>query len=140
MGFADNVFDQKRAGKRESGLNGPMTIAHLAGKKRAIEPNGQDGPSTPLRKLDLPTPEPDFSNRIFMSREGSEFAGLSHYVSSTLPPILPGVKAVTDLDTTRSVGAEHRYGHFSPSTPRFSLSNGVSSLAPLLQSNAFASP
>ncbi|KAK5948195.1 hypothetical protein OHC33_010743 [Knufia fluminis] len=140
MGFADNVFDQKRGGKRESGLNGPMTVAHLAGKKRAIEPNDQDGPSTPHPKLDLHTPDPDYSNRIYLSRETSEFgAGMSHYTASTLPPILPSVKTVTDIDAM-STTADDRHNHITPSTPSFGMNGSANTLAPLMSAGIYGSP
>ncbi|KAK5082820.1 hypothetical protein LTR05_006701 [Lithohypha guttulata] len=140
MGFADNVFDQKRGGRRESGLNGPMTVAHLAGKKRAIESNGHEGPSTPLRKLDLPTPEPDFSARMYMSRESSDFNGIS-YTASSLPPILPSVKSVTDDHNLLSATSDDLASHFSPSTPNFSVNGPNHSLAPILSARGiYASP
>lgn len=139
MGFADNVFDQKRGGRRESGLNGPMTVANLAGKKRTIEPNGQAGPSS-LRKLDLPTPEPDYSNRVYMSREGSEFTNLPVYAANTLPPILPSVKSMTDADGMGSSVSDERSHHITPSTPVFSANNNPNTLAPLLSTGYYGSP
>ena len=140
MGFADNVFDQKRGGRRESGLNGPMTVAHLAGKKRPIEPNGQEGPSTPHRKLDLLTPEPDYSNRIYLSRETSDFgAGTTLYTASTLPPILPSVKTVTDINTL-STNADDRRNHISPSSPSFGMTSNGNTLAPLISASLYSSP
>lgn len=140
MGFADNVFDQKRGGRRESGLNGPMTVANLAGKKRTIEPNGQAGPST-LRKLDLPTPEPDFANRVYMSREGSEYPGMLAYTSTTLPPMLPSVKSVTDGDGMGSSVSDERSHHITPSTPVFSTAtSNPNTLAPFLSTNYHGSP
>lgn len=126
MGFADNVFDQKRGGRRESG-GSSMTASHLAGKKRAIEPNATDGPVTPLRKLDLPTPEPDFS-RVYMSREGSDFAP---YTASTFPPILPSVKSVTDADSMVSP-SDDRQTHFTPSTPVFGMNGSMNTLPPMI--------
>lgn len=132
MGFADNVFDQKRGVKRENGSVGPMTITHLAGKKRPIEPNGTEGPSTPLRKLDLPTPEPDFSQRIFMSREGSDFGSVSMHPASSYPPILPSVRNVTDVDLITGL-LDDRTQHISPSTSGFSTNGTNHALAPLMQ-------
>jgi len=140
MGFADNVFDQKRGGKRESSLNGPMTVAHLAGKKRTIEPNGQEGPSALHRKIDLATPEPDCSSRIYLSREVSEFgAGSSHYTASTMPPILPSVKTVTDMDALSTTG-DDRHSHITPSTPSFGINGSTNTLAPLMSSSIYGSP
>lgn len=140
MGFADNVFDQKRGGRRESGLNGPMTVAHLAGKKRAIESNGPDGPTTPQRKLTLLTPEPDHAGRLHISREDSDIGGGSIYAAATLPPILPSVKTVTDPDGAISSTSDERSHHFTPSTPNFGVNGGVNTLAPLLSSSHYGSP
>ncbi|KAK5100684.1 hypothetical protein LTR70_001416 [Exophiala xenobiotica] len=140
MGFADNVFDQKRGGKRESGLNGPMTVAHLAGKKRTVESNGQEGPSAPHRKINPITPEPDYSNRIYLSRETSEFgAGASHYTASTLPPILPSVKTVTDIDGLSATG-DDRHNHITPLTSSFSMNGSANTLAPLMAASIYGSP
>lgn len=139
MGFADNVFDQKRGGRRESGLNGPMTVANLAGKKRTIEPNGQAGPSS-LRKLDLPTPEPDFANRVYMSRENSEYPGLPIFTANTLPPMLPSVKSVTDVDGMASSASDERSHHITPSTPVFGANHNPNTLAPLLSTGYYGSP
>lgn len=132
MGFADNVFDQKRGAKRENGSAGPMAITSIAGKKRAIESNGIEGPSTPMRKLDLPTPEPDFSHRIFMSREGSEFGNISMYPTNSYAPILPGVRSVTDVDLMSGI-SDDRIQHLSPSTPVFTSNGNNHALAPLMQ-------
>ena len=140
MGFADNVFDQKRGGRRESSLNGAMTVAHLAGKKRPIEPNGHDGPSTPLRKLELHTPDPDFASRAFMSRETSEFGAIPSYASTTLPPLLPGVRSVAEGDTIMSTTSDISH-QFTPSTPNFNLNGTGHTLAPLLSATGlYSSP
>lgn len=139
MGFADNVFDQKRGGRRESGLNGPMTVANLAGKKRSIEPNGQGGPST-LRKLEFPTPEPDYARRPHMARDGSEFSSVPAYPTNTLPPILPGVKSVTDVDDMGSTISDDRNHRYTPSTPIFSTNGTSNTLAPFLSTSLYGSP
>lgn len=138
MGFADNVFDQKRGGRRESGLHGPMTVANLAGKKRSLEPNGHDGPATPLRKLEMPTPEPDFAHRFYMSREGSELGSFT-FTASSVPPILPSVRSVTeDVIPTMSEEPMHRY---TPITPRYANPNNTHVLAPMATSSGiYASP
>ena len=125
MGFADNVFDQKRGGRRDSGGTS-MTFPHLAGKKRAIEPNNAEGPATPLRKLDLPTPEPDLS-RVYMSREGSDF-GVT-YPATNLPPILPSVRSVTEVDSMVSP-SDDRQHHLTPSTPGYGMNGGMNTLPP----------
>lgn len=139
MGFADNVFDQKRGGRRESGLNGPMTVANLAGKKRSIEPNGQGGPST-LRKLEFPTPEPDYARRPHMPRDGSEFGSVPAYPANTLPPLLPGVKSVTDIDDMVSTISDDRNHRYTPSTPIFSTNGTSNTLAPFLSTSLYGSP
>lgn len=137
MGFADNVFDQKRGGKRESGLNAPMTAANLAGKKRALEPNGHEGPATPLRKLEMPTPEPDFSNRYYMSREGSELGSLA-FTASSVPPILPSVRSVTEDAILRS---EESVQRFTPATPGYANTSSSHVLAPIVTpSGIYTSP
>lgn len=141
MGFADNVFDQKRGGRRESGLNGPMTVAHLAGKKRSIEPNGQEGPSAPLRKLNLPTPEPDVSGRMYTSREGSEFSGIPAYATASLPPILPSVNSVANIENVRRSPAGERPNQFALSTPRFTVGGHAHpTLAPIMSANLYGVP
>lgn len=139
MGFADNVFDQKRGGRRESGVGGSLTIPHIAGKKRSLEPNTADGPSTPMRKIDLPTPEPDFSNRIYMSREGSDYGSIQTY--NSLPPILPSVHAVTDIDSVSQHRMDEHRAHFTPNRPSFNIPVTSSSiLAPLIPGSTFGTP
>ena len=128
MGFADNVFDQKRGVKRESASAGPLTVAHIVGKKRTIDSTGLEGPSTPLRKLDLPTPEPDFSHRTFVSREGSEFGSVVAYPSSSFAPILPSVRNVADGDLMSGI-SDDRMQHLSPSTAGFGA-NGHNHILP----------
>lgn len=139
MGFADNVFDQKRGGRRESGTASSMSLSQIAGKKRALEPNGTETPMTPLRKLELPTPEPDSSGRIFMSREGSELAAIPPY-NSTLPPILPNVKAVTENSGLMTSPRDDRTMHTGPSTPIFNTHNNSNTLPPMLPRSHYELP
>ncbi|KIX07034.1 uncharacterized protein Z518_05011 [Rhinocladiella mackenziei CBS 650.93] len=105
MGFADNVFDQKR-GRRESNPHGVGNatslpgLAHITGKKRALSSSVDAGPATPLRKIELPTPEPDFSgtSRLALSREGSDFVvdGSFGGMNGNLPTLLPSMKTFPD--------------------------------------------
>jgi len=107
MGFADNVFDQKR-GRRESHPDTPghagalPGVAQITGKKRTISASAEPGPVTPLRKIELPTPEPDFSGHsrmdVRLSREGSDFILDPSYttVNGTLPALLPSMKTFPD--------------------------------------------
>lgn len=88
MGFADNVFDQKRGSTR----GGTMTIlsaAQIVGKKRPLEPTMTipNGQSESL----LPTPEPD---RI--GREIMEYTPQSAYATTNLPTLLPSVKSIAE--------------------------------------------
>lgn len=79
MGFTDNVYDQKRGQRNStasSGLGGSLlSPPAIAGRKRQIS-SSDIGPATPLRKLELSTPEPDFASRIDLrrARDGSEYA------------------------------------------------------------------
>ncbi|OAL27242.1 hypothetical protein AYO20_09840 [Fonsecaea nubica] len=126
MGFADNVFDQKRGGRRESSHSGfgagPLpSVAQITGKKRAISTSADSGPATPLRKMELPTPEPDFSgSRLAFSREGSEFLtdGPFGGVNGTRPALLPSMKTFPDMVSP----TDERHS-------RVSSSPGIASLA-----------
>lgn len=105
MGFADNVFDQKR-GRRESHPSGAASttslpgVAQLAGKKRAISSSAEPGPATPLRRMELPTPEPDMSvnGKLGLSRDGSELLIDSPFTSmhGNLPTLLPSMKSLPE--------------------------------------------
>lgn len=131
MGFADNVFDQKR-GRRESHPNGGGNtttlpgVAHITGKKRTMSSSAEPGPATPLRKLELPTPEPDFSGntRIAPSREGSEFLVDASFgaVNGTLPTLLPSIKSLAE-------GADFLVSPTEERHSRVSSSPGLASLA-----------
>jgi len=129
MGFADNVFDQRRGRKESTNSAGQTTIlpglAQLTGKKRAISTSAEQGPATPLRKAELPTPEPDLSGhgRHIMSREGSEYTIDSVFtsVNNGLPTLLPSLKTLAD-------GAEFM---ISPTDERRSRVNSSPSIATL---------
>lgn len=104
MGFADNVFDQRRGRKESSNavIHGTSLpgLAHITGKKRAISSSAEAGPATPSRKVELPTPEPDISthHRLMMSREGSEFTIDTAFTSinNGLPTLLPSLKTLAE--------------------------------------------
>ncbi|EHY52428.1 hypothetical protein ABEF92_006633 [Exophiala dermatitidis] len=131
MGFADNVFDQKR-GRRESHPNGTTSttclpgLATITGKKRTISSSAEPGPATPLRRIELPTPEPDKSlnGKLGVSRDKSElltetpFAG----INGTLPTLLPSMKSFTDGTDLHGVHIDERH-------TRVSASPGMASLA-----------
>ncbi|EXJ75740.1 uncharacterized protein A1O5_00247 [Cladophialophora psammophila CBS 110553] len=133
MGFADNVFDQKRGGRRDSSHNssgsGPLPgVAQITGKKRAISSSADPGPATPLRKMELPTPEPDFSGtRLALSREGSEFlmdvpfAG----VNGTLPTPLPSMKTFPDGPDFMVSPTDERHSRVSSSPGIVSLASAA---------------
>ena len=91
VGFADNVFDQKR-GRRESHAseNGSLPgVSQLAGRKRPLAASSISNPATPMRKLELPTPEPD------LSHHPAYMDGMDSY-STSRPTLLPGVKSIAD--------------------------------------------
>ena len=135
MGFADNVFDQKR-GRRESnpggsGNNTLPGVTPITGKKRTISATGDRGPETPLRKIELPTPEPDFSNpsRMVLSRESSELV-LDAFgsINGNLPTLLPSLKTFADGHDFILSPTDERH-------PRVSTSPGIASLASTAVSN-----
>ncbi|EXJ95849.1 hypothetical protein A1O1_00974 [Capronia coronata CBS 617.96] len=106
MGFADNVFDQKR-GRRESHVNGGATsvtsfpgVPQVSGKKRAISSSAEPGPATPLRRIELPTPEsdPSLNGKIDIPRDSSELMIESSFASvhGGLPTLLPSMKVLAE--------------------------------------------
>lgn len=118
VGFADNVFDQKR-GRRESqhSENGSLGgVSQLAGRKRPLAASasgmGNGSPATPMRKLDLPTPEPDYSNHGY-SKYGDSFASSGR--------ALPGVKSIAEGSMMISPPDDR--------SSRVSISPGLGSLA-----------
>ena len=140
MGFADNVFDQKR-GRRESNQRSSSSehpslpgVSSIVGKKRPLAASSSVGPSTPLRKIELPTPESDYSGSSTIrkfDREGSglfidsAYANANGSVPRSTGNVLPGVKSI----------AEGRNYLISPPEDgvrqsRISTSPGVGSLAP----------
>ena len=128
MGFADNVFDQKR-GRRESHLSDSTSlpsVPQIAGKKR---PLAAVRPATPLRKIELPTPEPDYSSRRF--RDSSDLFVEPPYTngtSSSHPTLLPSVKAIAE-------GSNFMISPPDDRSTRVSVSPGVQSLASTIQHN-----
>ncbi|KAK5026097.1 hypothetical protein LTS07_007622 [Exophiala sideris] len=126
MGFADNVFDQKR-NRRESNSNAAGNlpgVAQITGKKRTISSSGEPGPATPLRKIELPTPEPDFSTHSrLLSREGSDLVmDAFGTVNGNLPTLLPSMKTFPDGPDFMVSPSEER-------NSRVSSSPGIASLA-----------
>lgn len=125
MGFADNVFDQRRGGKRENGSigagsgSGPLPgVAQITGRKRTMSPSAEPGPATPLRKIELPTPEPELSSsRMALSREGSEFMVEAPFppVNGALPTLLPSLKTFADGYDFIIAPSEERHGRVSGS-------------------------
>lgn len=106
MGFTDNVYDQKRGQRNStstSGLGGNLPgLPAIAGRKRQIS-SSDIGPATPLRKLELPTPEPDFTNRIDLrrARDGSEYSldpqfEVPHLNGGGHMQILPSIKTLPE--------------------------------------------
>lgn len=87
MGFADNVFDQKRGSTR--GSIAVLSAAQIAGKKRPLE--ATVGTSDSRGGSLLPTPEPDRG-----TRELSEYTPQPLYANSGLPTLLPSVKSLTE--------------------------------------------
>jgi hypothetical protein len=106
MGFTDNVYDQKRGQRNSSttnGLGGSLPgLPAIAGRKRQIS-SSDIGPATPLRKLELPTPEPDFANRIDLrrARDGSEYSldpqfDVAHLNGGSHLHMLPSIKTLPE--------------------------------------------
>ncbi|ETI29006.1 hypothetical protein G647_01458 [Cladophialophora carrionii CBS 160.54] len=133
MGFADNVFDQRRGGRREANPSGTGSssgqlpgLVQVTGKKRTISSSAELGPATPLRKIELPTPEPDFSSsRLAFSRESSDYlmdAGFPNANGTTFTALLPGVKTITEGHDFAMSPTDERYS-------RVSTSPGIASLA-----------
>ncbi|KIV94384.1 hypothetical protein PV10_02156 [Exophiala mesophila] len=132
MGFADNVFDQKR-GRRESSTgttatHGPLVggSSQMAGKKRAVSSSAEAGTPALIRKVELPTPEPDLSGtrRVILSREGSEYMIDSSYTNhpTSLPTMLPSLKSFTENSEFMVSPTEERHS-------RVSSSPGLASMA-----------
>ncbi|EXJ81298.1 hypothetical protein A1O3_07588 [Capronia epimyces CBS 606.96] len=136
MGFADNVFDQKR-GRRESHPNGTTSttslhgVAQITGKKRAISSSAEPTPATPMRKIELPTPEPDLSvnGKLGISRDSSElmiespFAG----IHGNLPTLLPSLKRFTEGPDLIVSPVDERHSRVSRSPGRATLAPTVAS-------------
>lgn len=130
MGFADNVFDQRRGRKESTNSAGQTAIlpslAQITGKKRAISTSAEPGPATPFRKVELPTPEPDLSmhGRLVMSREGSEYTIDTAFASinSGLPTLLPSLKTLAD-------GAEFMISPTDDRRSRVSSSPSIATLS-----------
>ena len=144
MGFADNVFDQKR-GRRESGSgahgqSGTLPgVGQIAGKKRSITTSADAGPATPLRKIELPTPEPDFSGAsrrdLHVSREGSEYPAFST-MSGQLTNLLPSMKTITGGSGFLVSPTEDRGLRVSSPSGVASLANqALNTLPPMLNHN-----
>lgn len=105
MGFTDNVYDQKRGQRNSTTANGLGSLPGLpaiAGRKRQIS-SSDIGPATPLRKLELPTPEPDFANRIDLrrARDGSEYSSdpqfdVAHLNGGGHMQMLPSIKTLPE--------------------------------------------
>lgn len=114
VGFADNVFDQKR-GRREShhsteGSPLPSNVPQIAGRKRPLAASSASATmGTPMRKMELPTPEPDFS----------KYEVVDGY--TTRPTLLPGVKSIADGSMMISPPDDR--------SARVSMSPGLGSLA-----------
>jgi hypothetical protein len=148
MGFADNVFDQKRGRREErhsNGGNGRMLpgVSSVLGRKRPLAASAGT-PSTPMRKIELPTPEPDYSasmSRKF-AREGSDLYVDSSYANSvngSMSRALPGVKSIEGSKYMISPPDDRSTSRISMSpglgmTPASTLSMNPNTLPPILAS------
>lgn len=141
MGFADNVFDQKRGSSRGSSA-GVLSAAQIVGKKRPLEPT-MHTPNSQAGSL-LPTPEPDRG-----IREPSEFAVQPHFTNHNLPQLLPSVKSFVDTKPFVTNSPEDRTVRLPTSnTPNFgssplvqnniSLSGSINTLPPMLSRTGYA--
>ena len=130
MGFADNVFDQRRGGRRESNSNSAgngtalPSVAQITGRKRTISSSAEPGPATALRKIERPIPEPDFSSGLEFSREGSDFLVDAPFpgMNGTLPGILPSMKILPE-------GHDFMMSPTDDRLSKVSSSPGIASLA-----------
>ncbi len=115
MGFADNVFDQKR-GRRESnqpsasspsndpGHGSLPGVSSIVGRKRPLAASHNVGPSMSLRKIELPTPESDRGSSVVrkFDREtpglfvDTPYANANGTVPRSTGSILPGVKSIAE--------------------------------------------
>ena len=123
MGFTDNVYDQKRGQRNNTSTNGQRGslpgLAQITGRKRQIS-SSDIGPATPLKRLDLPTPEPDFATRMDLrrARDGSEYALDPQFDAPHInghPHILPSIKTLPEQQLfTPSSTDEHLLVGSSP--------------------------
>ena len=102
MGFTDNVYDQKR-GQRSSTTSNSQSgglpgMVQIAGRKRQMS-SSEVGSVTPLRKLELPTPEPDFASRMDMR----------------IPGTSPPYAVDSQYDSVHQSGGGHRQVQMLPS-------------------------
>lgn len=102
MGFTDNVFDQKRGQRNNHGASQRLPgVAQITGRKRSLTAAGLGGPMN-LRKMELPSVESDYSNRVDhrSSREGSDYVMDpvfdNTHPNGTLPSILPSLSSFPD--------------------------------------------
>lgn len=142
MGFADNVFDQKRGSTRGSSV-GVLSAAQIAGKKRPLEPTMQSSQSQSTSLL--PTPEPDRGGR-----EQSEHTSQPSYINTSLPTLLPSVKSLTDAKNFAISPPEERNVRVgASSTPKYgssplvqnnmSLTGNMNTLPPMLSRPSYTS-
>lgn len=121
MGFADNVFDQKRGHKfhvNGSGSSNSLPgVAQITGKKRAFSSSADASPATPLRKLELHTPDLDFSSqsRLTHSRESSDFRMSTPFggANGNLPTLLPSMKTFPDGPDFLASATDERHSRVS---------------------------
>ena len=118
MGFTDNVYDQKRGQRNSTASNGMRgrlaSVIQIAGRKRQLSSSEMES-VTPLRKLELPTPEPDFATRMDLriSRPSPPYALDPHFDLSQQgggghSQILPSIKSLPDQQLfTPSSADEH---------------------------------
>lgn len=106
MGFTDNVYDQKRGQRNSTIANGQggslPGLAQITGRKRQLS-SSDAGPASPHRKLDLPTPEPDFASRMDLriARDSSEYAldpqfEALHHNGGGRSQVLPSIKTLPE--------------------------------------------
>lgn len=137
MGFADNVFDQKRGRRESNQSDGGILpgVSSIVGKKRPLAASTSIGPTTPLRKIELPTPEPDYGSGMIrkFNREGSDLFVEAPYTNGNVGGarnnVLPGVKSIADgTNFLMSIPDDGLRSNHS----RVSMSPGLASLGPAI--------
>lgn len=138
LGFADNVFDQKRGNRRD----GSTASSQIAGKKRSLESDMTEATGQVIYgKVELPTPDSESSAARFF-REGSEFVTTSSNPDMSYTAMLPGVRTITEGSNYMTSPGQERmtrpplmlggFSTISPSYNRPMMSGSMTPLPPIV--------